>query len=272
MQGRDHKLAVVCKDVYSLNDINNAFIFAGADLRWLGNPPDVATGQRVNRVHAWIKGIERYAPAALNRVLTGVARALADDERVPENDRKFLRREYGLGDDASETVEDRSDRSTFPKSVNALIEQVIAQLPRAIHPLKHRRAGLPSLRFDNEYDVQDLLHALLRPWVQDIRAEEYTPSVGGKSTRIDFLLPKHKLVLEVKYVRDVTHGRNLGDELILDIAHYRVHPMCSELWVVVYDPQTHVKNPAGLQELEDRHTARNRSVVVRIFYLGLGHA
>ena len=41
-------------------------------------------------------------------------------------------------------------------------------LRRAMHPLTHRRKGAQPLTFANEYDVQDLLHALLRPWVADV--------------------------------------------------------------------------------------------------------
>ncbi|WP_315739640.1 hypothetical protein [Escherichia coli] len=78
---------------------------------------------------------------------------------------------------------------------------MVKGLQRAMHPLTHRRKGSQSLSFSNEYDVQDLLHALLRPWVQDIRPEEFTPSYAGSSTRMDFLLPAHKLVLETKIVR-----------------------------------------------------------------------
>ena len=52
-----------------------------------------------------------------------------------------------------------------PNSVEELIEVIIKGLPRAMHPLVHRRKGSQPLTFDSEYDIQDLLHALLRPWM-----------------------------------------------------------------------------------------------------------
>ncbi len=95
-------------------------------------------------------------------------------------------------------------------------------------PLKQRRKNRASIEFSDEYDVQDLLHALLRPWIRDIRPEEYTPSYAGTSARMDFLLPEYGLVLEVKFVRDQGHGKKVGQELILDISHYQAHPnVCS---------------------------------------------
>ena len=55
----------------------------------------------------------------------------------------------------------------------------------------------------DEYDVQDLLNALLRLNFDDVRPEEYTPSYAGSSTRVDFLLKKEKIVIEVKKTRKV---------------------------------------------------------------------
>jgi hypothetical protein len=130
--------------------------------------------------------------------------------------------------------------------VEELLQVIIRGLPRANHPLAHRRKGAQSLSFDREYDIQDLLHSHLRPWIVDIRAEEFTPSYAGSSTRMDFLLPTHKLVIETKLVRDKAHASRIGDELIMDIEHYRRHPGCDRLWCVVYDPDLLIINPSGI--------------------------
>src|SRR5262245_29500698 len=98
-----------------------------------------------------------------------------------------------------------------PGSIEELLQVLTKGLPRAMHPLTHRRKDSVNLSFSNEYDVQDLLHALLRPWVADIRPEEFTPSYAGSSTRMDFLLPEYSLVIETKVVRDRSHGRRIGD-------------------------------------------------------------
>jgi len=66
-----------------------------------------------------------------------------------------------------------------PSSVEELLMILVRGLPRAMHPLTHRRKDAQPLSFSSEYDVQDLLHALLRPWVADIRPEEFTPSYAG---------------------------------------------------------------------------------------------
>lgn len=155
-----------------------------------------------------------------------------------------------------------------PRQVEELLEVLVRGLRRAMHPLTHRRKNAQSLSFASEYDVQDLLHSLLRPWISDIRPEECTPSYAGASTRMDFLLPTYKLVLETKIVRSRTHAKQIGDELIIDIEHYRRHPDCNLLWCVVYDPEQFITNAGGLaKDLQGSRTLPDGSIDVRLFVL-----
>lgn len=158
--------------------------------------------------------------------------------------------------------------STKPNQINELLLILLKGLRRAMRPLAHRRKGAVALSFSTEYDVQDLLHALLRPWVADIRPEEFTPSYAGSSTRMDFLLPEHRLVLELKFVRDGNHARKIGDELIIDIAHYGRHPDCDTLWCVVFDPHHLLPNAEGLKnDLEGTRSTRDGSVHMSLHFL-----
>jgi hypothetical protein len=152
--------------------------------------------------------------------------------------------------------------------IDVLLEILVKGLRRAMHPLTHRRKGAQPLHFSSEYDVQDLLHALLRPWVADIRPEEFTPSYAGSSTRMDFLLPKYKIVIELKFVRDRQHGRKIGDEIIIDTDHYRRHPDCAELWCVLFDPEHFLVNAEGLKnDLEGEKSDKDRKIKVKLWVL-----
>jgi hypothetical protein len=155
-----------------------------------------------------------------------------------------------------------------PSKIDELLLVLVRGLRRAMHPLTHRRKGAQPLSFSSEYDVQDLLHAMLRPWVSDIRPEEFTPSYAGSSTRMDFLLPAHTLVIELKFVRDRAHAKHIGDELIVDIEHYRRHPSCSTLWCVIYDPENFITNAEGLcSDLDGKHTSKDGEVVTKVLVL-----
>jgi hypothetical protein len=166
------------------------------------------------------------------------------------------------------TPEFSASATLRPSSVEELLEVIMKGLPRAMHPLTHRRKGVVSLTMESEYDIQDLIHSQLRPWIADIRPEEFTPSYAGSNTRMDFLFPTHSLVLETKRVRDKNHAKKIGDELIIDIEHYRRHPKCDRLWCVVYDPLHLIPNPTGLvTDLEGKRATPDGSVDVRVFVI-----
>jgi hypothetical protein len=128
--------------------------------------------------------------------------------------------------------------------------------------------GKATLSFADEYDVQDLFHSQIRPWIKDIRTEEYTPSYASSSTRIDFLLKEQGIVVEIKFVRDGSHAKKVHQELTIDIAHYRAHPDAKALWVIVYDPGGHVKNPEGLRDLTGVHDHNGRRIEVCCYVVG----
>ena len=162
-----------------------------------------------------------------------------------------------------------SDTAAQPSSIEELLEKLLRRLPRAMYPLAYRRKDARSLTFESEYDIQDLLHSQLRPWVADIRPEEFTPRYAGSATRMDFLLPKHKLVIEVKRVRDKSHAARVGNELIVDIKHYCQHPDCDRLWCAVYDPHMLIQNPSGMtSDLEGLHSTPDGPISVRVLVIG----
>ncbi|MFI2792093.1 DUF2321 domain-containing protein [Haloferula sp. A504] len=113
--------------------------------------------------------------------------------------------------------------------------------------LRERHASRSTLDVEDEYDVQDLLHSLLRLYFDDIRPEEWTPSYAGKSSRMDFLLKATGIVIEVKMTRKGLGAKELGTQLIEDIGRYQSHPDCEHLICFVYDPDGRVANPRGIE-------------------------
>jgi hypothetical protein len=130
--------------------------------------------------------------------------------------------------------------------------------------LESRHDGRTTLKIADEYDVQDLLHALLYLEFDNICEEEPTPSFAGRSERMDLILKNEKIVLEAKMTRDRLGRKEIGDQLILDIAHYQQHNDCETLVCFVYDPERRIPNRTGLiQDLEGKSTERLK-VVVRV--------
>ena len=126
------------------------------------------------------------------------------------------------------------------------VVQLCSRFHRVALQLAKRREARATLAIGDEYDVQDLLRALLQIDFQDVRPEEWTPSYAGKSSRMDFLLKPERLVLEVKKTRDKLEGKEVADQLIIDIERYRSHQDCECLVCFVYDPELRIANPVGL--------------------------
>ncbi|WP_309608233.1 hypothetical protein [Flavobacterium sp.] len=116
-----------------------------------------------------------------------------------------------------------------------------------VRQLRYRHDSRVTLDVNDEYDVQNLLHSLLTLYFDDIRPEEWTPSYAGKSNRMDFLLKDFKIVIEVKKTRANLRGKEVGSQLIEDIARYKEHKDCETLLCFVYDPEGLVGNPRGFE-------------------------
>ncbi len=127
------------------------------------------------------------------------------------------------------------------------ISFICNRFSNVVKQLQQRHEGRTTLEVKDEYDVQDLLHSLLGLYFDDIRPEEYNPSYAGSSTRSDFLLHDEYVIIEVKKTRLGLRDKELGKELIIDIAHYRKNPRCRILYCFVYDPDGLIKNPKGLE-------------------------
>jgi hypothetical protein len=143
-----------------------------------------------------------------------------------------------------------SDDNAGAPAAREPIETVLAILdafPSVVRSLKVRRSARPPLTMEDEYDVQYLLGALLAVSFADVRPEEWTPSVAGNSSRVDFLLKAERLVVEVKFARPGHADKAITDELIVDTKRYATHPDCGTLVCFVYDPSHEIRNPRGME-------------------------
>ena len=80
-----------------------------------------------------------------------------------------------------------------PEQAVARLIRITSQFPVVTRQIQQRHDNRSTLEIRDEYDVQDLLHTLLRIDFDDVRAEEFTPSHAGKSSRMDFLLKDYQL-------------------------------------------------------------------------------
>jgi hypothetical protein len=136
--------------------------------------------------------------------------------------------------------------ATVQAAVNA-VEALCNRFHLVARQLRERHARRQTLDVADEYDVQDLLHALLHQHFDDIRAEEWTPSYAGGSARVDFVLKNESIIVEVKKTRKGLAAKEVGDQLLIDIGRYQAHPDCKNLVCFVYDPDGRIANPRGIE-------------------------
>jgi len=116
--------------------------------------------------------------------------------------------------------------------------------------VQKRHGSRPTISFEDEYDVQDALHALLRLHFDDVRSEEWTPSYAGNASRTDFLLKREQVVVETKITRTrsrMLDQKEITNQLIIDARRYQTHPDCKTLVCFVYDPSHVCDNVAALE-------------------------
>lgn len=142
------------------------------------------------------------------------------------------------------------------------VERICNRIPLVVRQLRGRYDSRETLEVADEYDLQDLLHALLYLFFDDVRTEEYTPSYAAKASRMDFLLKNESIVIETKMTRKGLGAKEVGEQLIIDIARYKNHPCCKKLFCLIYDPEHRINNPRGLEADLSKKTD---SLYVKVF-------
>lgn len=113
--------------------------------------------------------------------------------------------------------------------------------------LAKRHGSRPTLEVNDEYDAQDLFRSLLRLFFDDIRPEDYTPAYAGASSRVDFVLKEFELAVELKHSRQSMSAKDLGEELLVDVARYGGRADIGHLVCIVFDHDGHLDNPRGME-------------------------
>jgi len=118
-----------------------------------------------------------------------------------------------------------------------------------------------TLSVEDEFDAQDLLHALLRIQFDNIDTDEWTPSYSSGAPRTTLLLNDGRLAVIVKKTRPGLNAKDLTDQLRIDIERYQSHGRCTTLLCFMYDPEGRIGNPRGL---ESSLTSVNDSFVIDV--------
>ncbi len=106
----------------------------------------------------------------------------------------------------------------------------------------HKRGGiqkehLSGLKIQNEYDIQHLLYAYLKPLYPLARAE-VSEDTGYGTVRTDIFLDSEH-VIEVKCTRNSMKLKKLTEEIEADMVHYSAE----HIYFFIYDKEKIIENP-----------------------------
>ena len=114
--------------------------------------------------------------------------------------------------------------------------------------LRLRHEGRPTLEVEDEYDAQDVVHALLCLEFDEIRRETWQPGYAGGAAHTYFVAPRDRIVIEVKKTRQGVGAKEIAGQLEHDTLYYWTHPDCQTVFCFVYDPEARVGDPYGLEK------------------------
>lgn len=119
----------------------------------------------------------------------------------------------------SEIVIDYIENNSLPNTVlgfswKEITEQIATIIEKSLdvpdkfsNGAKAKNINLSSLKITSEYDFQNLIHLVIRPWIPSIEPENITVIFDGNSKNADFSIKGNSLIIEAKYI-DSTGKKN----------------------------------------------------------------
>jgi hypothetical protein len=129
----------------------------------------------------------------------------------------------------------------------AALRKVCTRFHLVARQLRLRRDYRATLEVEDEYDVQDLLYALLRLEFDEVGREDWCPAYGDGATRTSYLLHKERIVVIAKKTKTGLTAKELAEQIKIDSHHYSGRADCRTLVCFIYDPEGRVGNPRGLE-------------------------
>ncbi len=157
-------------------------------------------------------------------------------------------------------------RPAAPSSGSAVVNADAVGLLRKIgnrfhavaRQLRLRHEGRQTLEVEDEYDAQDVVHALLCLEFDEIRRETWQPGYAGGTAHTYFVVPRDRILIEVKKTRQGVGAKEIAAQLDHDTLYYWTHPDCQTLFCFVYDPEARVGDHYGLEKTLTRQVDGQR--------------
>ncbi len=131
----------------------------------------------------------------------------------------------------------------------ALLLRICERLPDSARVLASRQRRKSPYIVADEYDVQDLLQAVIRAYFKYSVQEEPIGKVGGaKSARADLAIEDLGVIVEVKFVRGAADQNRIVEELAQDLLQYSKWQPLQTFIYMIYNSRD-LRDPEALEKL-----------------------
>lgn len=172
---------------------------------------------------------------------------------------------FGNGEDVTFDLLFSGGASAAPEPDVDLIERVCKRLPQTARILASRsRKGRAPYDISDEYDVQDLLHAVLRAYLKFSVQEDPLPKISGaKSSRADISIEELGVLIEIKFARKPDDQRRIFDEYSQDLVLYAGWAHIKTLIFLIYNSGD-LRDAEAFEKLGGDHEVNGRKFKVKV--------
>jgi hypothetical protein len=143
-----------------------------------------------------------------------------------------------------------------------ILTDIFKNFHRFAQQLKIRQNGASPISIEDEYALQDYIHAILRLHFRDVKNEVSQSKYCGKESRIDFALKGERIGIEVKFASENLKDGRLRNQLIEDKEQYIKSSQFDVIIFFIYDPQMVLNKPEDFYDLEEQTDKCDIIVVV----------
>ncbi|OQW37792.1 MAG: hypothetical protein A4E19_12265 [Nitrospira sp. SG-bin1] len=137
--------------------------------------------------------------------------------------------------------------STLDQDPLHLVRKVCLRFHAVVRQLRLRKDYRSTLEVDDDYDLQDLLCALLKVEFDEVATDEWTPPYTGGAPRTTLLVHRDHIAVVAKKTKPGLTAKDLADQVTADSAYYRAQGRCSTLFCFIYDPEGRIGSPKRLE-------------------------
>jgi hypothetical protein len=123
-----------------------------------------------------------------------------------------------------------------------LIVSILNSFPDMVSKFKNRRAQKNPFTVDDEYDVQDIVYAMLKGAFPTLQAENPNKKVGATFSVSDFTIDDLGLFIETKFIGERKQVKSTQEECKQDMVSYSKQLNCQKIIFLIYDPDKYIDN------------------------------